>query len=384
MKDYNFYSKIMFIGCFNLDFSSNAANSSAANQVQIEIIDNICKTFAQSDVITSVNKPQRTWPYSQFVQRSQVIGKYKFHGFLNILFLKDIIIYIRHLLLILSFKPIIVFKYNITLFESLFLFFLKNLFRIKVVVFIQDVSHQDRNSSLIKKHLEIFAIKISSSFDVVVPITKDFLNDFTLNKEKCVVFQGGLTSQSKILISSKIDFEVVSNSKYLVFAGALEEYNGIKDIVDYWVNNNVDFNLHIYGKGTFENYIKECANKVENIKYFGFASESVIIFDQLSAFGNFCLRNSKGINEKYFFPSKFFNVLACPGKAFVNDFHNIPEMVKQNCYVLEDDLTNFNQIIDCRNKEEDIRNYNARLDWLKNHADWSNAIVQVKNLLDKA
>lgn len=383
MNDYGFYDRIMFIGCFNLDFSSNAANSPAANQVQIEIIDSICKTFSQSDVIASVNKPQRTWPYSQFFQKSQVVGKYKFQGYVNILFLKDIIIYFRHLLLILSFRPVVVFKYNITFFESLFLFSVKKIFRIKLVLFIQDVSYQDRKSSLIKKYLEIFAIKISSSFDVLVPITKDFLSDFRLNKEKCIVFQGGLTYQSKVLISSKVDFDVVSNSKYLVFAGALEDYNGIRDIVDYWINNTVDFNLHIYGKGTFENYIRDSTNKAENIKYFGFASESVIILDQLSAFGNFCLRNSKGINQKYFFPSKFFNVLACPGKSFVNDFHNIPEMIKQNCYLLEDGLTNFNLIINSHNKEEDIQNYKARLDWLAKYADWSFAIEGVKKLLEK-
>lgn len=374
----------MFIGCFNLDFSANPANSPAANQVQIEIFENICKTFGQSDVIASVNKPQRTWPYSQFIQRSQVVGKYKFQGFCNILFLKDIVIYFRHLLLAISFEPVVVFKYNITLFESIFLFFLKKILRLKVVVFIQDVSYQNRKSSFINRHLETLAIKISSSFDVLVPITKDFLNDFTLNEDKCLVFQGGLTSQSKILMSSKIDFDVVSNSKHIVFAGALEEYNGIKDIVDYWFNNNVDFSLHIYGKGTFENYVKARAKKIEGIKYFGFASESVIISDQLSAYGNFCFRNSKGINEKYFFPSKFYNVLASPGKSLINDFHNIPEMVKKNCYVLEDDLTNLNEIIDGHSREDDIRNYTARLDWLNVHADWSYAIVQVKKLLDKA
>lgn len=383
MKDFCFYDRILFIGCLNVDFSSNNANSPAANQVQIEIIENICTIFSESNVLVSVNKPQRTWPFSDFFQSSKSIGKYRFQGYLNFLFLKDFIIYFRHLLCIITFKPAVVFKYNITIFESIFLFFVKFFFNLKVVVFIQDVTYQEIKSNFFNKYLERIALKITSSFDVLVPITKDFLSDFRLDKKKCIVFQGGLTSQSKILISTEKDFSAVNNSNYFVFAGALEEYNGIKDIVDYWVNNQNNFNLHIYGKGTLESYIVDCANNTENIKYFGFANESVIINDQLSAFGNFCFRNSTGINQKYFFPSKFFNVLASPGRSFVNDFHNIPESVKQYCYLLNENLSNFNLIMSSCKQEEAVSNYENRVEWLKKYADWSFAIGEIKKLLDK-
>lgn len=376
------YDRIMFIGCFSLDFYSNGANSPAANQVQIEIINAIKKEFTKSDVVVSANKPQRTWPYSKLFQRSQVIEKYKFQGYLNFLVLKDLVIYFRHFGFIINYKPNVIFKYNTTIFESLFLFCVKKIFKIKIVVVLQDVSYQYVNSNFIKKHLEIYALKLCSNFDVQIPITKDFLKDFSLNQEKCIVFQGGMTFQSKALMSIEIDFERINNSKYFVYAGALEEYNGIKSIVDYWVNNDLDFDLHIYGKGSFENYVIECVTKTNNIKYFGFKDESIIINDQISAFGNFCFRNSKGINQKYFFPSKFFNVLACPGRVFVNDFENIPETIKSDCYILNEDLSNVKEILALHKKNEDVYNYNSRLKWLLKYADWSYAINLVKNKLD--
>ncbi|SFD73645.1 glycosyltransferase family protein [Flavobacterium phragmitis] len=375
------YNKIIFIGCFNIEFSSNDANSPAANQVQVEIIDSISKVFPESIVKVSANKPKRTWPFSSFLQPSERIGKYKFQGYFNIVFLRDISIYFKHFLMILNFKPNIIFKYNTTLFESLFLYLVKLIFKTKIVLFIQDVSYQDKSSNFLNRYLEILGLKIASDFDVLVPITKDFVSDFGFQNEKCVVFQGGLTSQAKKLMSSEINFEAVNESRFLVFAGALEEYNGIKDIVDYWVKNTPDFDLHIYGKGPFEEYVKGCAAKVSTIKYFGFADECKIVSEQLLAYGNFCFRNSKGINQKYFFPSKLYNVLASPGRALVNDFDNFPSGIKEKCYLLDEDLNNFDTVMSVNCKIDISSNHDDRRDWLRKYANWSFAIEEVKKLL---
>lgn len=44
---------------------------------------------------------------------------------------------------------------------------------------------------------------------------------------------------------------------------------------------------------------------------------------------NFCLRYSDGIQEEYFFPSKFFDIACAPGLLIVNNFKNLPPFMKE-------------------------------------------------------
>ncbi len=379
----NLIRKLVFIGCMNTEFDTNAANSPAANQVQLEIIQSIKSCFVNFSLISAMNHPKRTWPYSNLIQKGQVGNGFKYQGYLNIIFLRDLIIYFRHFILISRLRPAIIFKYNINFFESVFLYTAKLIFNTKVVVFIQDVSFQTNEAPFIRKYFEKIAFKITSYFDVIVPITKDIQADFNFKKENCFVFQGGVTSQSRSIILSEINFEKVSKSKYVVFAGALEEYNGIKSIVEYWEKNIIEFDLYVYGKGTCENFVVNAAARVSNIKYFGFVPESEIIAAQISSFGNFCLRYSNGIDQKYFFPSKLYNVLACPGKCILNEFLNIPDAIKNSCCILDENSENLKFMLETGFTQMDINNYYSRIDWLCLNANWSLAIENIKEILNK-
>jgi len=55
---------------------------------------------------------------------------------------------------------------------------------------------------------------------------------------------------------------------------------------------------------------------------------------------NVCLRYAKGIDERFFFPSKFFSINCYPGFALVNEFYGLPEGFKSIGLLVDSDLEN--------------------------------------------
>lgn len=71
--------------------------------------------------------------------------------------------------------------------------------------------------------------------------------------------------------------------KTFVFASRLDESKGIKDLLDHWKNMTEEYQLHIYGSGPLEKYVKEKVQAVKNITYYGFCSHEEIFNDMKKA-----------------------------------------------------------------------------------------------------
>ena len=89
-----------------------------------------------------------------------------------------------------------------------------------------------------------------------------------------------------------------------VFAGRLEKYNGIDKLINFWNKYITDFELHVYGSGSYESQVIKKAKANSKIKFFGLVSDKEIFQVQLNSAVNICLRYSIGLNQNYFFPSK--------------------------------------------------------------------------------
>lgn len=74
-------------------------------------------------------------------------------------------------------------------------------------------------------------------------------------------------------------------TKTFVFASLLDENKGIKFLLDQWEKMPGDYQLHIYGTGPLENFVKESITNKENIKFYGFQSNDVIFNDLKKAVG---------------------------------------------------------------------------------------------------
>ena len=69
-----------------------------------------------------------------------------------------------------------------------------------------------------------------------------------------------------------------------IFIGRLDENKGIKFLVDTWKNIK-DYELHIYGDGTFKDYVINASKDNKNIKYFGFKDQKEIFEDLNTSLG---------------------------------------------------------------------------------------------------
>ena len=68
-----------------------------------------------------------------------------------------------------------------------------------------------------------------------------------------------------------------------VFAGRLEENKGIPFLLDAWPELPAEYQLHIYGDGTYKAQVEEASERFDNIQYYGFKPQKDIFSDLSSA-----------------------------------------------------------------------------------------------------
>lgn len=360
---------VTFVGMFErIADQNNRASSSAGNQVQCEILDALeaLKASQNIEVHAFAARPIQAWPRGPLMGRVDGMG---ISSILNVPYLRRMHSSIKLLQFLFRCKSDIVFSYNPGFFDSIALLLYRQFSggRVNLTSIIQDV-HTGARSALGPRWVgDFFSMKFARRFDLLLPISKCIADDFGFDHSKVSVFGGGLTRQGRYLLG----VNCTSPLPYAVFAGALEPYNGIDRLVSAWRSMDSDLILHIFGRGSCEQLVRDAASEGGNIIFHGFASEEVVADWQASAAVNFCLRYSIGINARYFFPSKFFNVLAAPGAVIVNKFEGLPAELEGFCFIIDDDLNNLQSKLKSVSFDGNFAGVlQARRDWLKTHAEW--------------
>lgn len=378
--------KVCFVGSFNLEFNlTNTADSPAGNQVQIKIIEELIQYYGRDSVCTLSINPHRSWPFGPLYVQSQSQFNNKPFVYLNISVIKTILFSYRLFKYLYKDNVDIVFKYNISFPEAIALraikWLKKNVF---ICIILQDINYPQYGLKIVPGLFECWAVRLCSGFDFIVPITSATIKDFKLPESRSVVFNGGISRQTESIITlTKFRNEELPKEDFAVFAGALEQYNGIDMLIEEWIRSKIPIKLHIFGKGSLSNTIATAASGSDTIIYHGFVSEEEVSRWHVLANYNICLRYPKGIVENYFFPSKFFNIVAAPGSVVTNYFTNFPESLMPFCSIVRHDLLNLHLILENRNFAMENNNYNERLKWLDIHCQWSSVVVECNKRYNK-
>ena len=383
MTDF-FNMTIVFIGHFSpLSKILDTASSSAGNQVQRQIINELASKYGTDKVLSYSMTPLSAWPHDTAIYKKHQEDSILFLGYLNVPILKHVVFSLRLFVKLIMVRPQICLQYNSYFFENLVLL----LYRFcnsdcSLAIVIQDILVTPETSLLRKSGIrslsERASLLLAQYFDLIVPISSAIINDFHLNPDKCFIFQGGITYFSEKIMNNS---ELHSLLDLGVFAGALEPYNGIDKLVDQWIAFGIQWPLHIFGKGSLENHIKQAAESTEKIIFHGFQPEHVILEWQSKARWNFCLRYSLGLNQKYFFPSKFFNIVCASGAILVNDFYGLPDPLRKYLNIVSDNLSDLQEqlvLIDHLPHQENIR---ARREAVKKEYNWKVCIEKIINIL---
>lgn len=373
---------VVFYGIFeDVSDINNCASSAAGNQVQSELVEVLIDIGSDDNFdveVFSVN-PERAWPKGPFLQKVVNLGGSS-SFVVNLPFIRRLHASIKLFWFLLSNKPDTVFSYNPGFVESLAMLFFRFIAkgRCRLVSIIQDVHIRGVGFAINLRWIgDSLAMRLARRFDLLVPVTKWVADDFNFDAEKVIIFRGGTTRQSRSLLAS----QVAPQSSYAVFAGALEAYNGIDKIIEKWSVINSGMVLHVFGRGPYEGAVKRSAEKNPGqIVFHGFATEDVVSRWQAGAAMNFCLRYSAGIDMRYFFPSKFFNIIAAPGLPVVNKFDGFPAELERGCWMVNDDLSDLQKACDAV-QVETANQISFRRSWLLKSANWKPVLCQVIDAL---
>jgi len=335
--------KSIFIGAFNDIRTSYFSGSAAGAKVQTEIIDAL--GLAGEEVEAYIMPEIPCWPKGRFIKKGCSEENMHFLPVVNFALIKRATFFLQMAFYIAIEKPRRVIFYNSSIASCLLSILLKPI-KSQTILILQDVNgplvFEVSLLASLKKCLNYLNAKLLSfSYDYYIPITRSCITDLGLPLHRSAIFSGGV-SLSKI----SRDESPVQLDNYGVFAGALEQYNGVDLLVDKWpAQDRSPYKLHIFGSGSLSAYIVEAAKNNDNVIFHGFKPPSVVAeYLRFSRF-NFCLRYSRGLNQSYFFPSKFFELLLLPGIFVCNRFENIPSEFVDHIRFVGEDLSDLCDVI---------------------------------------
>lgn len=354
------------------------ASSIAGNQVQRKIFQEFSEQCGINQTACYVMTPRPFWPRGPLITRSLTEGSMEFIGYLNLPVIKQLVFASRLLARLIISRPQLCLQYNSYLFENLAILIYRLCHRgSAVAIIIQDIHVAPGVSLFSERGLrslsERTSIRVARHFDLIVPISSAIIDDFHFTSSKCVVFQGGITDFAiQVMRGQEQTLADVG-----VFAGGLEPHNGIDRLVDQWLACGIKHQLHVFGRGSLERHVELAALKSDRIIFHGFEPEDVVLSWQRRARWNFCLRYSLGLNQTYFFPSKFFNILCAPGAVVVNDFYALPQTVRDHICVVNDDLSDLAARLLSAAELSSPECIHARREIVQSKHSWRSCIAQI-------
>lgn len=313
---------VIFVGHFSGEGAHNNRFASAAGDiVQRQIICDTIKLVSDKSFRYLSMEPQKVWPGGCFYVKGREDENGRHISYVNLPFLKNFIYSLVILHECARLRPALVIQYNSYFFENISIIFSGLFYKVQTCLILQDI-RIGAGFSLAARLYDRLANYLVRFFDFVMPINGKIAEVLRLKVGRFHIFKGGITEQGFDLLRCNL-----SINNYGVFAGALEPHNGIDRLLRFWVDSELKFDLHVFGRGSLTSFVIDCAKQNPYIKFHGFLPHSDVSQWQKTAKFNFCLRYSDGLDEEFFFPSKFFNSCCCPGLLIVNNFKNIPDYI---------------------------------------------------------
>lgn len=337
---------VLFVGSVSLNRErSGPAFSQAGELVQRELISGLSSISRSGSCLVASMEPRAAralggWGWCEAEAEGEVAAL----SFFNAPIVKHASFAISLWRHVRRTNPRVVFVYNAEFFKTLALLAYRALSSERVLLcgVVQDVLPVGRGLLAIQRCLDLAALTLWRKFDLVAPISKRIATDFQLTR-RVFVLQGGVTQAA--FDGWRVKPMAIEEGAYFVFAGALEPYNGVVKLLDYWLDFGVTQTLHIFGGGSLAEYVREKAVLSKTVRFHGSRPHDEVLAMTAAAAGAFCLRYSDGIEAEYFFPSKFYELLVSPVPVIVNRFSGLSDDMLFGCEVVADDLSDVKEVI---------------------------------------
>lgn len=285
---------------------------------------------------------------NKFVKNIQ----YKYLPILNVLFIKDILIFITAFYNILKWsfmkkdKLIINNVLNLTVTVSSLI--ISKILQIKCIAIVTDLPvYMGSNSGADKFKMRLYK-KLASYFmlkyDGYILLTEHMNDILNKNNKPYMVMEGMVDDKISSILNGRT---IISESKKpsILYAGSLHRKYGILNLVNAFVKlNNPNAELIIYGSGDLELQLKEISSKHTNIKYYGVVENEIVTKELENATVLINPRPITGEYTKYSFPSKNIEYMASGTPLITTKLPGIPEEYYPYVFLLdgdtEDDILN--------------------------------------------
>lgn len=157
------------------------------------------------------------------------------------------------------------------------------------------------------KEIDWIQIKqMQKKFDGFILYSSEMAEFLKIPNDKWMLMEGSYEENKKLEIEKK-----ETSIKSLIYSGMLEKQYGINLLLDAFMKIKDDnLELWLTGGGNAEDYIKECAEKDNRIKFYGFLpSREDVLKKQREATALINMRLPSEEASKYCFPSKLFEYM---------------------------------------------------------------------------
>lgn len=206
-----------------------------------------------------------------------------------------------------------------------------------IAIWTDPPSVQIERDSFLKAKLRSIELYISKFLmrkaSKVIALTKYLAEDFAPQKPYLVI-EGIIDENEMNWTRSR---KIFSSEIKIVYTGSLSKRYGIKNIVEgFLMNKNENLVLEIYGRGDFEEDLKQICLVNNKVVYKGFISQKEVLNVQREADFLINARSPEEEYVKYSFPSKTLEYMLSGTPLITTMLPGIPEEYRNYVLVLED------------------------------------------------
>jgi|GEM_PF-3791133 len=312
--------------------SESKAISIAGNNMEIGLLSELTNIYNDKMEIFSV-LPFASFPKSStmfinkktYKEKNIVINSIPF---INIFALKQISIILYVIFIILkelSNTKITVITYNAPTIYSLPISLLSKIFnnriiKVCLVVDIPIMFQKKKGIREIARKFENFlSLKLFKNYDGMITLVENTVTNFTNLKKYLVINYSPLESISTNVKDLKLD----RNKINITFTGAVEEYYGIKEMIQTMKYLSEEYCLNIFGSGSLDDYVIGQSRLDSRIIHHGRVAHDVSIEAQKQSDLLFLVRTDEMLN-KFGLPSKVIEYLSSGTPVITNKIESIP------------------------------------------------------------
>lgn len=380
--------RTLFIGYFTpLELIHDGSSGSVAGaKVQEAITNCLDHSVETSSLVAIVMRETPNWPGGPILLPRRKVGLFNCSPILNLPILKRFSFSLEILRSVITYSPKNIYVYNPGPLEAAVLSLISGLKKIKVCAFVYDYypagNMKFELRAVWQGVSQIVSVWFLRRFEALVVPTSAIRDKAKFSKNKTVIFPGATSSMGLELMGNDDPSlqKLRAQENYFVLAASLEPYNMARALAEAWIRLGIKAKLLIVGQGSEVKFIERLVNYESSIEFLGHRLPDEVRFLQRNATANFCLRADVGINQEYFFPSKFFDISGLEPWVISNEFKNLPLSLRDYVFLLDDNFKNLPDAVAYCIKNRSDENFRCRRLVLSSDHTWESCMAAIKRL----